>query len=56
MSRTKKDALGEIVKYKTQLVAKGYLQVAEVDFNKTFVFVAKFIINRFILAIGTAMD
>ena len=40
---TKNDGLGEIIRYKTQMIAKGYSQVARVDFNKTFAPVAKFI-------------
>ena len=34
--RTKRDAMGHIVRYKARLVAKGYSQVAGVDFNETF--------------------
>ena len=39
---TKKVALDEIIRYAAQLVAKGYSQVAGVDFNETFAPVAKF--------------
>jgi hypothetical protein len=53
---TKNDVLGEIVRYKAQLVAKGYFQVAGVDFNETFAHVARFIIVRCILALEAAMD
>ena len=38
-----------------QLVKKIYYQVAGVNFNKTFAPMAKFIIIRCILAIGTAI-
>ena len=41
---------------KTRLVTKGYSQMATVDFNETFAPMAKFIIIRNTLAIGTAMD
>ena len=34
--RTKKDALGEVVRHKARLVAKGFSQVAGVDFLETF--------------------
>ncbi len=34
--RTKRDALGNVVRYKARLVAKGYSQVAGVDFNEIF--------------------
>ena len=55
MFRTKNDALGEIVRYKLRLVAKIYSQVVEVDFNKIFAPMAKFII-KCILALGAATD
>ena len=53
--RTKKDALDEIIRHKTQWIAKGYSQVAKVNFNKTFALVAKFITIRYILTIEVAM-
>ena len=46
MFRTKNDALDEIIMYKARLVSKWYFQMAGVVFNKTFVFVAKFITIR----------
>jgi reverse transcriptase-like protein len=49
--RTKRDAMGDIVRYKARLVAKGYSQVAGVDFNETFAPVAKFTTIRTIVAI-----
>lgn len=54
--RTKKDALGDIIRYMARLVTKGYSQVAGVNFNETFALVAKFIIIRCILALGVSMD
>jgi hypothetical protein len=41
--RSKHDASNNIIRYKTRLVAKGYSQVAGVDFDETFALVAKFI-------------
>jgi hypothetical protein len=54
--RTKHDASGNIIRYKTRLVTKDYSQVAEVDFDETFAAVAKFITIRIILVIATAMN
>ena len=56
MFRTKKDALGKIVRYKTRLVANRYSQVAELDFNETLAPVAQFITIRCNLTLGSAMD
>ena len=56
MLHTKNDALGKIIRYKVRLVENGYSQVARVDFNETFVLVAKFIIIRCIFAIRTTMN
>ena len=53
---SKKDALGQVVRYKARLVAKGYSQVEEVDINETFAPVAKFTTVRCILTIGAALD
>lgn len=53
---TKRDALGHIVKYKARLVARGFSQVEGVDFNETFVLVAKFSTIRCIVTLGAAMD
>jgi hypothetical protein len=54
--RTKHDASGNIIRYKTRLVAKNYSQVTRVDFDETFAPVAKFITIRCILAIAAAMN
>src|SRR5579875_989961 len=54
--KTKKDALGNVMRYKARLVARGFSQVEGVDFHETFAPVAKFTTIRCILAIGAAMD
>jgi hypothetical protein len=54
--RTKKDALGDVIRHKARLVAKGFSQVAGVDFLETFAPVAKFNTIRCILALGAALD
>ena len=53
---TKRDALGQVVRYKARLVARGFSQVEGVDFNETFAPVAKFSTIRCIVALGAAMD
>ena len=50
--RRKRNADGDVQRYKARLVAKGYSQTYGVDFNETFVPVAKFTTIRCILAIG----
>ena len=54
--RTKRDASGNVMRYKARLVAQGYSQVAGVDFNETFALVAKIRTFRCILALGAIMD
>ena len=53
---TKCDGSSNVVSYKERLVAKGYSQVAGVDFNETFATVAKFSTIRCILVLGVVMD
>lgn len=53
---TKNDVLGEIVRCRAQLIANGYSQVAEVNFNKIFVSMAKLIIIRCTIVLGVAMN
>ena len=52
----KRDVLGEIVRHKAWLVAKGYFDVAWVNFNETFALEAKFMTIKCILAIEVATD
>ena len=52
----KSDALGEIIRYKVQLIIKGYSLMTRVDFNKMFVSMAIFITIRCILAIRAIVD
>ena len=52
MNRTKHDALDNIIRYKTRLVAKSYSQMVGVDFDETFAPVAKFITIQCIVAIA----
>ena len=53
---TKNNVLGEIVRCKVRLEAKGYSQVVEVDFNETFAPVAEFITIKCILALRAAVN
>ena len=48
----KKDAKGNIVKWKARLVARGFTQVQGVDYFETFAPVARLASIRFILAIA----
>ena len=48
--RAKRDAREHVVRYKAQLVAKGFAQVHRVDVHETFASMAKFTTIRYILA------
>jgi hypothetical protein len=48
--KTKRDAAGNISKYKTRLVAKGYVQQQGVDFDEVFAPVARLESVRLLLA------
>ncbi|GJT74019.1 zinc finger, CCHC-type containing protein [Tanacetum coccineum] len=50
--KTKRDAKGKIIKYKAQLVAKGYVQEQGIDFDEVFTPVARIEIVRLILALA----
>jgi hypothetical protein len=49
--KLKKDASGEVVKHKTRLVAKGYVQKAGMDFDEVFAPVARLDSVRLLLAL-----
>lgn len=52
---TKKYATGEVVHYKARLMAKGFLQVAGVDFHETFAPLAKLNTVRCIFTLEAAL-
>jgi hypothetical protein len=51
--RNKQDEHGVVTRNKSRLVAKGYSQVDGLDFNKTFVPVARLELIRMLLAYAT---
>jgi len=54
--KAKKDAAGNIVRYKTRLVAQGFSQVPGIDYFDTFAPVAKLTSIWTVLAIAAAQD
>jgi len=54
--KAKKDASGNVVRYKAQLVAQGFSQVPGVDYFDTYAPVAKLPSIRTILSIATRLD
>jgi hypothetical protein len=54
--KIKQGANGEVERYKARLVARGFTQTYEVDYNETFAPVAKFTSIRCILALATLED
>jgi hypothetical protein len=54
--RAKKDAAGNVIRYKARLVAQGFSQVPGVDYFDTFAPVAKLASIRAVLAIAAAED
>ncbi len=54
--RAKKDAAGNVVRYKARLVAQGFSQVPGVDYFDTYAPVARLALIRAILALAAAQD
>jgi hypothetical protein len=54
--KIKQGANGEVERYKARLVARGFIQTYEVDYDETFVPVAKFTSIRCILALAALKD
>ena len=54
--RAKKDAAGNVIRYKARLVAQGFSQVPGVDYFDTFAPVAKLAAIRSVLAMAAAED
>jgi hypothetical protein len=54
--KIKQGANGEVERYKAKLVARGFTQTYRVDYNKTFVPVAKFTSIRCIFALAALED
>jgi len=49
----KKGADGAVERYKARIVAKGYSQVYQLDYDETFAPAVKWVSIRILLAIGT---
>lgn len=49
-------AIGDIDKYCSRLVTKGFSQTKRFDFNKTFAHIMKFLSIRILLALATILD
>ena len=47
---------GNYIKFKTYIVAKGFLQISSKNFSKTFSSVAKFTILQMFLALAVYLD
>ncbi len=54
--QVKHNAEDEVDRYKAQLVARGFLQIHGIDFDKTYVPVAKFVSIKTMLALGAILD
>lgn len=55
MFRTKRDAIGMVLRHKARLVAKGYSQVVGIDFNEIYTSITKFTTIKTIVAIRAIM-
>jgi hypothetical protein len=54
--KIKQGTNGEVERYEARLVARGFTQTYEVDYNETFALVAKFTSIRCILALAALED
>jgi hypothetical protein len=54
--KVKRDAAGNLVKFKARLVARGFLQVEGVDFDETFAPVGRATLLRILVALATGLD
>ncbi len=54
--QVKHNAEDEVDQYKVQLVARGFSQIHGIDFDKTYVPVAKFVSIKTMLVLGTILD
>jgi hypothetical protein len=52
--KLKKNSDGEVIKHKTRLVAKGYVQEQGIDFNEVFMLVPRLDTVRVILALAAS--
>ena len=52
----KRDTDGRITRYKTRLVARGFTQKPGIDFDETFVPVAKIELIQLLCALASALD
>jgi hypothetical protein len=53
--KAKKDAVGNVVRYKARLVAQGFSQIGGVDYNDTYAPVAKLASSRAIIAMANRL-
>jgi Reverse transcriptase (RNA-dependent DNA polymerase) len=54
--RVKKDAAGNVIRYKARLVAQGFLQVPRVDYFDTFAPVVKLALIQTVIAMAAMYD
>ena len=56
MYKVKRDELGAIVKHKTRLVSRGFVQCEGIDFEEVFALVARMELVRLLLALAAAKN